>query len=86
MSKECFIKATNYKGLEDVTDVDNKVKEFLGKKSYCQLLHLWCPQMNLDWEIKWARGLSGVRKGNLEFFLVFQQAKWLGFSLDHCLD
>ena len=33
MLKECFIKATNYKALEDVTDVDNEVKEFLENKS-----------------------------------------------------
>ena len=33
MLKVCFIKAMNYKALEDVTDVDNEVKEFLENKS-----------------------------------------------------
>ena len=33
MLKECFIKAINYKDFEDVTDVDNEVKEFLENES-----------------------------------------------------
>ena len=69
MLKECFIKATTYKALEDVTGVDNEVKEFLENKS------VLLPTVAFVVSTNEFRVGDKIGQGHLRDILISQQTK-----------
>ena len=72
MLKECFIKAINYKDFEDVTDVDNEVKEFLENELVLMPALAFVVSIN-EFGVgdKMGQGPLRCPQNNLEIYFVF---------------